>query len=231
MTVEICNALLPGCSIEWNAVGAIATAGATLVALASPLVLRHFDGRDRENSLAHALLLKVVRIHEDVQQFSRHILYQREIARANSYRPDLWEFFRPFSNLPREVSFTGEEMAMLFRLQNYGIYNEVMSMDEVHRSLLQLFRLYGEKRDEMMKLLPTSAMSGSVGTLALTGEQIAQLRPLAVTLDELIKSIVDNTLDFSVEVRKATEGLHLLLNTRLNLKMSLSFLDEEPADA
>jgi hypothetical protein len=221
--IEICNALGPYCSPDWDGIGAVATAAAAATAVLLPTWLRRLDEQQKRNSLGYALLLKMVKIQSDLFKLKEHVDEQRELATKNGGPRDTWSFFRPYASMPSEVVFSTDELALLFSLRDYDTFNSILSMDEVHRSDLELMRVYGEKRSELMDMLPGGQLNGLIGSLSLDTATYSRLAPYMAQLDQLVADMVSAFIADSAEANAALLALEKLFKEKLKLPVSVEF--------
>src|SRR5439155_13093405 len=109
-------------------------------------------------------------------------------AKASGFNGTLWQKVLPMGNLPTRVKFTSDEMALLLSL-DIDLFNDVGPYDDIHNSLLDLFDLYGARRNAMMERFGAK-MSGSTGTTALTKEEAEWLSPRAFELNGLAETMI-----------------------------------------
>jgi hypothetical protein len=229
MPIEICNALATNCKPDWDGISAAATAMATAAALFIPFWQRRKDRVEQQNTLAYSLLLKMIKIHSDLFKLWQHVQEQRLLAHEHGSPPDVWGFFRPLASLPTIVSFSSDELALLFSLKDDDAFNAVLSMDEVHASDLANLQTYAEKREALTQLLPGAQMTGPVGGIDLNNEQYLRFAPFSVQLDMLVADIASSVEKHAMETEDALVRLHKVLTDKLHMKIGLALPKDMPA--
>lgn len=159
---------------------------------------------------ARSLVLKTVKIESDFLQFRKDLEESIALAKQNGI-PFGWRAYRAAANLPREIIFTNDEIAALSACKNDDLFNDVLALDEVHSSVLQIMSLYRTKRFELSDSLPAK-MSGSLGTSALTQDEFNKLAPKMAQVD-----LLANDLASLIEVESSQPmGLSKRLVTAFN---------------
>lgn len=225
MPITICNAFAAGCTPDWDGVSAVATAAATAAALFIPSWQRRKDAQERRKALGYSLLLKMMKIHSDVYKLWEHVLEQRDLAKAHDAPPKTWGFFRPLANLPTPVIFSTDELAMLFAAGDDDAFNAVLSMDEVHASVIATMGVYAEKRDSLSKMLPGGELNGLVGSVDLKAEEIARFAPFAAQLDMLVADFAASIERHSAQTEDALRQLHGVVRSKIGLKIGYTLPD------
>jgi len=176
---------------------------------------------ERNQALARSLILKLLRIHSDLQGFRTHI--EECEARANrDGLPIGWQSLRAIGNLPRHISFTPEEMSYLLSLKDYKLFDKVLSLDVLHTSTIGIFELYKERRLALTDMLSAS-MNGMVGTAELNGAQKAFFDPKAAELDLLVSDIRARVEQDSKDSREALEETNAAIKPTLGYSLGLDF--------
>lgn len=168
---------------------------------------------ERNRGLARSLLFKLMRIHSDLQGFKNHSDEALENAKRDRL-PEGWQSLRAIGNLPDRVNFTPDEMSYLLSLQNYKLFEMVVSLDVVHSSTIGIFELYKERRLALTDML-SAAMQGHVGETVLTDEQKAFFDPKAAELDLLVSDIRSRVL------KDAQESMQALVETNEAISKTL----------
>ena len=220
MPITICNAFAQGCAPDWDGISALATAAATAAALLIPRWQRARDQQDKQRALAYSLVLKVMKIHSDIYKLWDHVVEQRQLAAAHGVRPDSGGFFRPLASSPTPVSFSSDELAMLFAAKDDDAFNAVLSMDEVHASVIANMQMYAEKRDALSKMLPGGEISGLVGSIELNADELARFAPFSAQLDMLV---VDIAASIERHLGQAKDALIRLHAVTINLGLKVGF--------
>jgi hypothetical protein len=177
---------------------------------------------ERKQGLAHALLFKVIQIHSHLHHFHSHIEDQIRKANEEGFSAKVWQIVTPLSGGPSEVAFTADEMALLLSLKNDDVFNNVISSDEVHNSIIGAFQLYHRLREELLSQIPAQ-MEGMRGRSELTQQQMLFLGPKMAELEHLIGSMRDNC---ARDVKSAWQNV-LEVQALLKEKLGLSYAIRE----
>lgn len=131
----------------------------------------------------------------------------------------------PIANLPSDIHFSNDEMAMLLSLKVDDLFNQTTAFDDIHNSDIELFRKQADLREWLNERLP-AVMSGEVGEIHLTKEQAMYVRPKMVEMNSLIRPMegrckqdVDEAWDILIRLGK-------LLNEKLDLNINIVSKEE-----
>ena len=208
----------------WAAIaGAIVGGGISmalqLLANRSAIKVRQADAKAQLAAQARSLVLKTVKIESDFLQFRKDLEESRILAQQNGI-PFGWASFRATANLPREIVFTNEEIAALSACKNDSLFNDVLALDEVHSSVLQIMLLYRSKRFELSDSLPAQ-MSGNIGISSLSPEEFNKLAPKMVEVDLLAKDLASLIEQESSEPMSLSNRLAAAVNDQYGSNMSI----------
>jgi len=199
-------------------IGAIAGGGITWL-------LQHFETKatrkERDQALARSLLFKLIKIHSDLEHFRQHVVSCGELA-ANSNLKIGWQSFRPIANGPTKLEFTSDEMSYLMKLKNFDLFNNVLSLDALHSSTIDIFDLYAARRLELTSMMPAQ-MNGMVGEIALNDEQMAIVGPRMAELDDLVGSIRNRAAKDATDAQNALVETNDAVRETLGYKLNLEF--------
>ena len=200
-------------------VGGFVSAALQWIAHRAAASERRLERLEIKRGQARSLVLKTLKIESDFLQFRKDFEDSRDLAKQNGI-PFGWASYRATANLPREIVFTNEEIAALSACKNDALFNDVLALDEVHSSVLQIMSLYRTKRFELSDSLPAQ-MSGSVGTSALTQDEFDKLAPRMVEVDLLAKDLASMIEDESKEPLVLSKGLVSAFNQQYGGTMSI----------
>lgn len=217
-------------SMPWASAAGILF-GATISALVSYLLQRNAfaearrqkesDRYEVHRGQAYSLFFKMVRIHSTVALLDRSLTEFISKTEASGFQGTLWQRILPMGNLPPRVKFSSEEMALLLSL-DIQLFNDVGPYDDVHNSLLDLFELYGRKRNTMTDRFG-AVMRGGVGTTELTREDAEWMAPRAYELNDLAETMIERTKHDVVESRALLERMHSAFVKEYKLNPRLEF--------
>ncbi len=148
-------------------VGGVIALGIQLLALHAAAKDRREAAAERQKALGHALLFKTIQIYSHLRSFNGHLKDAQAVAEKAGQKTIIWQIVLPFANLPQRVHFSTDEMAMLLSLKDDDLFNDLVSMDELHNSTIDIFSTYTARRLSLTAELPTSSMEGEVGTTPL----------------------------------------------------------------
>ena len=169
-------------------VGGIIAFAIQFVILRAAARQREEEAAGRRKALGHSLLFKMVKIHSHLHHFHAYLEEPFEREQEGGSRREPWQIVLPLASNPEHVHFSSDEMAMLLSLKNDDLFNDVIPMDEIHNTTIDLFHTFKERRFALTSQLPAK-MEGMVGETKLTEEQMLFLRPMMVEVNDLITSM------------------------------------------
>jgi hypothetical protein len=208
----------------WSAiVGAIVGGGISLLAQAIALRAgrkQRFDDYKRiDQALGHSLLFKLMRIHSNFFGVHRHIEECFERARQSGEKYEPWQIYLPLANLADSVHFSSDEMGMLLGQKDDDVFNRVMSIDVVHNSLMDAFKVLNADRRSLASLLRPDNATGNVLSGVFTREEMLRLRPKMIEVNTLIEAVRAQAIEELKKSQQALNGLNELLRNKLDLKI------------
>src|SRR3546814_10422982 len=114
-------------------IGGLIALGIQLLALRAAKNQRLEEAAERKKALAHALLFKMAKILSNLENFKEYLQGPLKIANEAKLEREPWELIQPLANYPDPIQFSTDEMAMLLSLKNDDLFNEILSMDQVHK--------------------------------------------------------------------------------------------------
>jgi hypothetical protein len=187
--------------------------------LAATKALRDADRREVRKALGYALFFKMIRLSSDLAQLGQPVPEAVDKAKREG-SPPLWPHVLPIAPLPDPIKFSPEEMALVLSLDN-GLFNSMAALDDLHKSTVELFRLYRDMRQELTNALRPSAMVGQMGSAVLTKEERDRIQPRSVELDVLINGMVERTQQDGKIAWDCLAGLYGVLEKEFDLKQKL----------
>jgi hypothetical protein len=135
----------------WAAVGGAIVGGIIafviqLVVLRAAARQREKEAAERKKALGFSLFVKMMKIHSHLHLLHEHLEEPFERDKEGGGGREPWQIVLPLANNPMHVHFSSDEMAMLLSLKNDDLFNDVISMDEIHNSTIDLFDTFKEKR-------------------------------------------------------------------------------------
>ena len=201
-------------------VGAVAGGGVTWL-------LQHFQSKqdrlERDKASARSLLFKLIHIHSDLSLFHRHVVECD--GRAKQLGLEIgWQSFLPIANGPRKVEFTSVEMSYLLGLEKFDLFNDVLSLDALHSSTIDIFGLYATHRLELTDMLP-AAMEGMVGSTEINDGLKEIVAPRMVALDDLVQKIRSRSELDAASSQKALIDTNSAIERTLGRKLKVDILE------
>lgn len=193
---------------------------------------RETDRHETRKALAHAILFKLIKIHSRFKIFSDHIENAFAEAEAAPFQNEPWQFVRAVATNPSHVLFTADEMTLLITLKEDDLFNGILSLDDAHNTMVDLFDLYRSKRDELTHVLPPQAFVGEIGSATLTAEEVLPYRPLMIEANGLVTAMrpwaLKDAHDTEALIRSAQKAFGEKLGMKYRLKIRDEEVDEKP---
>jgi len=180
---------------------------------------RDEDRFEDRKALGYSLLVKMIRLTSDLHTLGKSIRTSVNAAADKNFK-HLFQAVLPIAPLPDPVTFDSDELALLLSIDS-ELFNQIGSLDELHKSTVALFDLYNKRRTSVLERFSAHAMEGNVGTTMLTQEQVNWLAPRAVELNMLVQAMLDRTERDGQEAWDALEKLHAALQLEFKLKHKL----------
>jgi hypothetical protein len=147
--------------------------------------------REAEIAVAFNTVAKVIKmfsVFRTIRGVIREALARLGEPGFNLHRP--WESLQPLATLPSEVSFTSEEVAFLLATKVNAVILKALELADVYNDLLQMLRLYSDKRAAFMSALPIVIVDGRIEVAPMDKETSLRMTPLTVPLNTLFAALV-----------------------------------------
>jgi hypothetical protein len=89
--------------------------------------------------------------------------------------------------------------------------------------LLDIYETYGSRRTATLAKFGTETMEGSMGTHALSAEEVAWLTPRAYELNDLATGMIDRAIHDLAESKGLLERIHALFVKEFQFNPKLEF--------
>lgn len=178
--------------------------------------VRDMDRRQHQRSVAHRLIVKLIVIASDLTRLENHLV--EEFAKIGTDTAEVWPKILPLYVSANDISFDGEETALLLDLGLNDAFNSAAAVPASHGQLHDLMRRYTSKREEIHARLPPEAFP-EPNVIALTREQELYTAPLRAEMNNMIIWAYE-------EVGRAREDAQEALNqaySGLKEKLDLTF--------
>lgn len=179
--------------------------------------VRTNDLEQRQRSIAHRLIVKLIVIASDLARLEAHLI--EEFAKVG---PDdeAWPKVLPLYVSVDDTTFDGEETALLLDLGLNDAFNAVGSVPASHRQLHGLMRRYAAKREELHSRLPPEAFP-EPNIFELTREQALQTAPLRAEMNSMIIWAYEEIGRAHEEADAAMNQAYLGLKEKLGLTFTM----------
>ncbi|MGE8103814.1 hypothetical protein ACQKP1_09005 [Allorhizobium sp. NPDC080224] len=226
MQATACEALCLFNSEFWAAivgavVGGVIAYFVQLRALREARVARKEARQDENKALAYSLFFKMLSVWNNLAHLKNHVDEARALQ-VSAGVDRLSTVLRPLANLTDPVRFEPGEMSMLLGLGEADTFNEVMSQDAIHNSILPVWSLYATKRDQLHDAAHSRGldMTSGIGTLAFEAGSPAELLFYEVT--ELAVVLAERADKDEAQARNARDLLLRTLNQKLGLNLNFT---------
>jgi hypothetical protein len=190
---------------------------------------RNEDRTQVQQAQAHSLLFKMVRIYSDFYGIHQHVEDCFATAAKRGLKGEPWQFLLPLANLPDPIHFSAEEMGMLLALKNNDVFNFVVSMDIVHNSIIDAFKVLNIERRALTERLPAGEVEGTTVSGILDKDRMLSLRPRMIEVNSLIESIRTEAKKGFDESSQALDHLQKVLREKLKLTYKFESKINPPA--
>jgi hypothetical protein len=180
------------------------------------------DEKLKKQSLAYSLLFKIIEMdsiaHNIMGIIDECITEWKQLGREGG---GLWQIVKPIPNLPRQVLFSAEEMAMLLSLKSDKVFNQVLMMDARFNSTIESFRFYGELKQAFKQTFPPNHFDKGMATFVATGNEVEIVKSRIHELDQLISVTIENLKKDLSATDLALKPLSELFEHNLDIKLSI----------
>lgn len=175
---------------------------------------RRRDQKARNAAGSFAAYQRLNQIYSNAVAVKRHL--DTSFAEAEKEgAPYLCVLVRPLNRLSGPVEFPVDELWTLVQVGGHVLINRVSSLDHAHNSVMDVMDQYRLVRDEVWSHITPESMEGTVGTVAMTPEDLKKLRPRFAELDfmltqisPIVNSLVDDAFEaFRLLVQAKTKPL------------------------
>jgi hypothetical protein len=182
---------------EWlvvaSALAAAATFAAVVVALwtaASGERVRQQERRDADNATAQLVGLKTFLVFNRALNVHDHLWAPYDGPPLGfDGKPEVWRTIQPLLGVELEdgLNLTAAEMVLLVRMGQATFLTDLLLATARYRNLVMALGTYAQKSEEFQAMTPPPvAMTGRIGTIELSQEDVRRLAPYAVALEHLV---------------------------------------------
>jgi hypothetical protein len=180
---------------------------------------QHAEDRfETRKVLAYSLFIKMGKVYSNLNLLRKTMQqYFDEGKAAGMEEP--WTFVKALASSFAHVNFSTEEMALIMAI-DAPLFNEMMPWDAIHNGLIDVFELYGRKRNELLNMLPAT-MTGNIGRMAFTAEQRMIIGPRAAELNDMIVTLRARTIGDSEEAWEVNQRMFALVKKEFGFNRTL----------
>lgn len=175
----------------------------TMSALAVVVALAGFKLADRQRNkdlavarrkAADQTFVKLLTVVNSIHTIHRHLNTQ-----ANSDRlqgpdgPETWRMIQPMIGFSDEatIQFGADEAGLFIEAKQSEFLMDLMLLGRRHAALISALQEYALRRDALTKLSPApTSFKGLVGSVHLTPDEYARIRPYTIQVESLIQTII-----------------------------------------
>ncbi len=181
---------------------------------------RRAEKIDRETALALSLFYKLVKVYSDLHNYSRHLEEPFEhLEKTVIVHP--WQIVLPIANLVSDVTFSADEMSTLLRLGDHELFQQIVSLDEVHNTTTKSFETHRVLRTKVTdKLGPASELEG--GAFKIEGEILKSVHHELYAIDHLIEQLRPQCAGDAADAFDALERYTKRINEEFGLNLSVA---------
>lgn len=147
--------------------------------------------RDEKLAITLQAFVKLKTIIDNIGTLK--LMIDRALARPHGAGAQPWMLVEPIvgSRVEHEVQFTAAELALFMEAQRADIAEDMQMLARKNATAGAVIDTYNELRGKLKEMMPPpDAVSGTLGTTALTSDQMRALKPHMVALNSLIDQLV-----------------------------------------
>lgn len=197
-------------------IGAAATAGTSYILQKREFErqeqLRKLDRLERQRTIAHRLLIKLMALQSNFFRMNEHLTEQFAKLKEGD---EPWQAVEPFFVGDDRILFEGDEEALLLDLGLNEAFNLAGALPRIHNHAMAVMASYSSKREELRALVTHDDFRGRVGSFVMTRELHLKTAPLRQELNDLVNFLHGNC------GRDAAESADALATTLSGLRSKL----------
>lgn len=173
-----------------------------------------------DKALGYSLLFKVIAISATFHLIKNHV--ETAVRKAGIEKaPQRSGVLLPILNLPPAIEFAASEMAMLLSLKEDVVFNTILSLDQIHNSILPVWEKYAAQRDEVEALISDTTFDATEGKSEFTIKPGSPLQRKMFGIEMVANELIRRS---AIDLDTAKDGLARLielLNRRLKLGIKI----------
>ncbi|MEJ6850286.1 hypothetical protein V3589_29315 [Sinorhizobium fredii] len=217
----------------WSAIAGAVVGGLIsfviqLVALNAAKNDRREERKEARVGLGRSMLYKLIRIASNLKHLHQH--FEESYAAVDPrIHGEPWTFVLPLANHPEFVHFNEQEISLVMSLKDERLLDDLMSLDVIHNSTIELLKTYQAGRAALMEKMPAKMGQGNIGTTEFTYEETLIMRPRMVELNILVENSRERARQDFQQARDTLIALERALTTQLGFVGTLKFKEEKPS--
>ncbi|MGW9230548.1 hypothetical protein ACWGPT_06690 [Pseudorhizobium sp. NPDC055634] len=209
----------------WSAIAGAIVGGVIAFAMqrSSMNAARRFRDEDRlrdDQALAYSLLFKAMAIDGNLSSFRSHVVEAEQLS--SQRKAPISAVMFALANPPTAVEFAPPEMAMLLKLKDDDLFNDVMNLDRIHNSVLPVWTLYAGERNSMSVLMEGAKFNSEEGSTEFAFEKDGDLARKIYEVDQIAQQLVHRAKVDAEQSSQIVPRLAKHLNERLGLGIGLT---------
>ncbi len=208
----------------WAAIAG-AVVGGLVSAIIQYLSIRHQRSEEEKRRLevrqllGRSLTFKLMRIVRDLHGINVHLTEGGKSA-PPEMQSEPWSYVQPIANLPEKVLITYEEIALISE-EDVDLVNDLLDLDGIYASSMQLTKIYGELRQALAEKLPSNNFQGVRGIAELNQDQAAVLRPRMIELNTILQALFARSEADAAFAKRVLFAASCALAKKYDLKIKL----------
>ncbi|WP_331374331.1 hypothetical protein [Sinorhizobium chiapasense] len=171
-----------------------------------------------EKSLAYSLLFKVIKIHNSLEHIRRHVETLKALH-GSSTQPS--GYLLPLANLPSAVEFSPDEMSMLLSLRNDDLFNLVLSLDNIHNSIIPVWEYYAASRETVKQLTHSIQFDPELGRSEFEVKKDSPLSVAIFEAEQIARELIKRAYRDATEAKQALDNLVSFFRSRFGFTISI----------
>ncbi len=170
-------------------------------------------------------------IQSDIYSIDKHIQDCMKEGSQAGHKMEPWQAIRPIANPYNSISFSTDEVSLVYSLKDSELFNQFQDINRFHGSIIACIDLYSKLKNDLKKEMLASASKTKVNGDAisvvsstwLSATDIDRLRPNMQELDSLILQIIKMIEECTPSSRQILESLHQKLKAQDLVTGSITF--------
>jgi hypothetical protein len=185
--------------------------------------VRDADLRQRQRSIAHGLLVKLIEIASDLSRTDSHIKQQfAEIDQPEA----AWAHFLPLYQPFDDMTFDRDESALLLDLGLNDEFNLAGPLPGIRNQIASLMNDYAARRDRLWDMMPEEAFVR--GGVEMSPALFLKTERLRAEMMDILGWLKDSAPRSSTEANAALMAVYKGLRTKLDITFHMELVEIAP---